>query len=210
MSVRFIGRDNVRKRLEPLEGAAGSTVYADGAVRIRSESENLVVRPSFGLGHDGSYETVHVAPLLEEIARDHLVAVVLVRLGGYAVGVFDGEELVVSKTDSRFVKNRHKQGGSSANRFRRRRDEQAKALIEEAADVAARVLTPWQDRARFAALGGDRTAIDRVLAEKRELAWLRERSLPRFFTVEEPRRRVLDALPYDLYAVGIEDEKPGR
>jgi hypothetical protein len=28
--------------------------------------------------------------------------------------------------------------------------------------------------------------------------------LPRFFTVEEPRRRVLDALPYDLYAVEIE------
>jgi hypothetical protein len=118
--------------------------------------------------------------------------------------VFDGEELVVSKTDSRFVKNRHKQGGSSANRFRRRRDEQAKALIEEAAEVAARVLTPWQGRARFAALGGDRTAIDRVLAEKRELAWLRERSLSRFFTVQEPRRRVLDALPYDLYAVQVE------
>jgi hypothetical protein len=204
VSVRFIGRDNVRKRLEPLEGTAGSTVYGDGAVRIQSESENLVVRPSFGLAHAGSYETVRVAPLLEEIARNHLVAVVLVRLGGYAVGVFDGEKLQVSKTDSRFVKNRHKQGGSSANRFRRRRDEQAKALIEEAADVAARVLTPWQGRVRFAALGGDRTAIDRVLAEKRELAWLRERSLPRFFTVEEPRRRVLDALPYDLYAVEIE------
>ena len=210
MSLRFIGRDNVRKRLSPLEGSAGSTVYGDGAVRIASQSENVVVRPSFGVAHTGSYAFVHVAPLLEEIARDHLVAVVLVRLGGYAVGVFDGEDLVVSKTDSRFVKNRHKQGGSSANRFRRRRDEQAKVLIEEAAEVTARVLGPWQGRAGFAALGGDRTAIDRVLAEKRELGWLRERSLPRFFTVEEPRRRVLDALPYDLYSVGIEDENPDR
>ena len=210
MSLRFIGRDNVRKRLGPLEGASGTTVYADGAVRISSADENVVVRPSFGLGHTGSYEFVHVAPLLEEIARDHLVAVVLVRLGGYAVGVFDGEQLVVSKTDSRFVKNRHKQGGSSANRFRRRRDEQAKALIEEAADVAARVLTPWRGRAEFAALGGDRTAVDRVLAERRELSWLGERSLPRFFTVEEPRRRVLDALPYDLYAVEVENGAPGH
>ncbi len=210
MSLRFIGRDNVRKRLEPLEGSAGRTVYADGAVRIESASENLVVRPSFGLAHTGAYGSVHVAPLLDEIGRNHLVAVVLVRLGGYAIGVFDGEELIASKADSRFVKNRHKQGGSSANRFRRRRDEQAKALIEEAAEVAVRVLGPWRDRAQFAALGGDGTAIDRVLAERRELAWLRERSLPRFFTVEEPRRRVLDALPYDLYAVGIEDEHPDR
>jgi Actinobacteria/chloroflexi VLRF1 release factor len=204
MTIRFIGRDNVRKRLEPLDGTPGRTTYADGAVRIESDSENLLVRPSFGLAHEGAYDSVHVGPLLEEIARDHIVAVVLVRLGGYAVGVFDGEVLQVSKVDSRFVKNRHKQGGSSANRFRRRREEQAKALIEEAAEVAARVLRPWQNRAAFAALGGDRGAIDLVLAEKRELAWLRERSLPRFFTVEEPRRRVLDKLPYDLYSVGIE------
>jgi hypothetical protein len=203
VSTRYIGRDNVRKRLEPLEGTAGRTVYADGSAQIASTRENLIVRPSFGLAHTGIYESVHVAPLLEEIARNHVVAVVLVRLGGYAVGVFDGEHLLVSKVDSRFVKNRHKQGGSSANRFRRRRDEQAKALVEEAAEVAGRVLAPWRDRAAFAALGGDRNAIDRVLAERRELEWLRERSLPRFFTVEEPRRRVLDALPYDLYSVEV-------
>lgn len=203
MSTRYIGRDNVRKRLEPLEGTAGRTAYADGSAQIASPRENLIVRPSFGLAHTGIYESVHVAPLLEEIARNHVVAVVLVRLGGYAVGVFEGEQLVVSKVDSRFVKNRHKQGGSSANRFRRRRDEQAKALVEEAAEVAERVLTPWRGRAGFAALGGDRNAIDRVLAERRELEWLRERSLPRFFTVEEPRRRVLDALPYDLYSVEV-------
>lgn len=206
MTTRFIGRDNMRKRLEPLEGSAGRAIYTAGAVRIESAAENILVTPSFGLAHTGSYDSVFVGPLLEEIARDHIVAVVLVRLGGYAVGVFDGEELKVSKVDSRFVKNRHKKGGSSANRFRRRRDEQAKALIEEAAEVAARVLGPWQGRAAYAALGGDRGAVDLVLAERRELAWLRDRSLSRFFTVDEPRRRVLDALPYALYSVAVESD----
>jgi hypothetical protein len=204
VSTRFIGRDNVRKRLTPLEGTPGRTTYADGAVRVESESERLVVRPSFGLAHEGSYDSVYLTPLLEEIARDHLVAAVLVRLGGYAVGVFDGERLVASKVGSRFVKNRHKKGGSSANRFRRRREEQARALIDDAADVAERVLTPWRDRATFAALGGDRSAIDAVLADRPGLAWLRERSLGRFFTVVEPRQRVLEALPYDLYSVEVE------
>jgi hypothetical protein len=204
VSTRFIGRDNVRKRLATLEGTPGRTTYADGAVRIESESEQLVVRPSFGLAHEGSYDSVYLAPLLEEIARDHLVAAVLVRLGGYAVGVFNGERLVASKVGSRFVKNRHKKGGSSANRFRRRREEQARALIDDAADVAERVLTPWRDRATFAALGGDRSAIDAVLADRPGLAWLRERSLGRFFTVVEPRQRVLEALPYDLYSVEVE------
>ena len=210
MTTRFIGRDNVRKRLAPLEGTAGRTVYGDGAVRIETESEQLVVRPSFGLAHEGTYDSVHLAPLLEEIARDHVVAAVLVRLGGYAVGVFDGERLVASKVGSRFVKNRHKKGGSSANRFRRRREEQARALIDDAAEVTERVLAPWRDRATFAALGGDRTAIDLVLADRPSLAWLRERSLSRFFTVAEPRQRVLDALPYDLYAVEVRSEPDSR
>jgi len=203
VSTRFIGRDNVRKRLAPLEGTPGRTVYADGAVSIEGASEAIVVRPSFGLAHEGSYDSVHVEPLLGEIARDHVVAAVLVRLGGYAVGVFDGEQLVASKVGSRFVKNRHKKGGSSANRFRRRREEQARALIDQAAEVTERVLAPWTERATFAALGGDRSAIDLVLADRPALAWLRERSLPRFFTVVEPRQRVLEQLPYDLYAVEV-------
>ena len=131
------------------------------------------------------------------------MAVLLVRLGGYAAGVLDGERLVASKVGSRFVKGRHKKGGSSANRFRRRREEQARALVDEAAEVAARVLGPWRDRVEFAALGGDRAAVDAVLAARTDLAWLRERAIPRFLTVPEPRQRVLEALPYDLYAAEV-------
>jgi len=203
---RFIGRDNLRKRLEPREGAPGRTTYAGGAVRIEpEEGERLLVRPSFGLEHAGEYERVRAGPLLEEITRDHVVAALLVRLGGYAVGVFEGERLVASKVGSRFVKGRHKKGGSSANRFRRRREEQARALAQEAADVAARVLEPHRGRIGFVALGGDRAAVDAVLAARPDLAWVRERALPRFFTVAEPRLRVLEALPYDLYAVEVEE-----
>ena len=127
------------------------------------------------------------------------------RLGGYATGVYEGERLVASKVGTRFVKNRHKKGGSSSNRFRRRRDEQAKALVEEAADVAAAVLEPWRDRIEYVALGGDRTAVDAALATRADLAWLRERALPRFFTVADPRQRTLEALPYDLYAAEVRE-----
>ena len=204
MSRRYIGRDNLRKRLAPGEGAPGRTIYAGGMVRIEpDEGERLEIRPSFGLAHEAAYERVRAAPLLEEIAADHAVAVLLVRLGGYAVGVFEGERLVASKVGSRFVKNRHKKGGSSANRFRRRREEQARELVEDAAEVAARVLEPYRGRIEFVALGGDRSAVDAVLAARPDLGWLRERALARFFTVAEPRQRVLEAFPYDLYAVEV-------
>ena len=209
MSGRWIGRANVRKRLEPREGAPGRTTYADGTVWIEpEEGERLLVRPPFGLAHAAEYDRVRAAPLLEELERDHVVAALLVRLGGYAVGVFEGERLVASKVGSRFVKNRHKKGGSSANRFRRRREEQARTLVDEAAGVAARVLEPHRDRVEFVALGGDRAAVDAVLAARPELAWLRERAVERFFTVPEPRQRVLEAFPYDLYAAEVATLSP--
>jgi len=206
---RFVGRENVRKRLAPLEGEPGRTTYADGAVRIEAAGEVLTVRPPFGLPHAGEYEIVRLEPLFEALAADHVVAALLVRLGGYAVGVFEGERLVASKVGSRFVKGRHKKGGSSSGRFRRRRDEQARALIEEAAEVAVSVLEPWRDRVEFAALGGDRAAVERVLAASPELAWLSERALPRFFSVPDPRQAVLEGLAYDLYSAEISVEANG-
>jgi Actinobacteria/chloroflexi VLRF1 release factor len=207
---RFVGRENVRKRLAPLEGEPGRTTYADGAARIEAAGKTITVRPPFGLAHEDAYEVVELEPLFEALAADHFVAALLVRLGGYAVGVFEGERLVASKVGSRFVKGRHKKGGSSSGRFRRRREEQARELIEEAAEVAARVLEAWRDRVQFVALGGDRTAVDRVLAASPELGWLSERTLPRFFTVRDPRQAVLDRLPYELYAAELTEEPAQR
>jgi hypothetical protein len=207
---RFVGRENVRKRLAPLEGEPGRTTYADGAVRIEAADEVITVRPPFGLPHAGEYEVVRLEPLFHALAADHVVAALLVRLGGYAVGVFDGERLVTSKVGSRFVKGRHKKGGSSSGRFRRRREEQARELIDEAAEVAARVLEAWRDRVQFVALGGDHTAVDRVLAASPELGWLSERALPHFFTVRDPRQAVLQRLPYDLYSAELSMEGDPR
>jgi hypothetical protein len=160
--ARFVGRENVRNRLAALEGRPGCTVYKDGQARIETPDETIVVRPPFGLAHEGAYESVELDPLLQALAADHTVAVLLVRLGGYAVGVLEGDRLVASKVGARFVKGRHKKGGSSQARFRRRRDEQARALIDEAAEVAVRVLEPWRDRSASALRPLRRGALERA------------------------------------------------
>jgi peptide subunit release factor 1 (eRF1) len=200
---RFVGRANAAKRLAPLDGTSGRSVYADGTARFETPDETLVVTPPFPLRHAGEYDVVRVGPLLEEIAEDHLAGAVLVRLGGYAVGVFEGERLVASKVGQRLVHGRHRAGGSSANRFRRRREEQARSLLDDAADVAARVLEPYRGRVEAVALGGDRTAVRRMIELRPELEWLDDLALARFFTVPDPRRAVLDRFPYDLYAVEL-------
>ena len=201
--ARYTGRENLRKRLEPHQGGQGRTTYEGGSVRIELPNETLTVRPPFGLSHEGSYETVELGRLFEALAEDHVVAALLVRLGGFAVGVFEGERLVASKVGTRFVKGRHKKGGSSANRFRRRREKQARELVEAAAETALAVLEPWRDRVEFVALGGDRRAVEDVLAAEPRLAWVAEKALPRFFTTGDPRLRELERLPYELYSAEI-------
>jgi predicted RNA methylase len=203
--VRYVGRANVAKRLEPLEGAAGRAVYASGTARFELADATLAVTPPFGLAHEHVYDSIVVEPLLEALRADHTVAALLVRLGGYAFGVFEGERLVVSKVGARFVKGRHKKGGSSSGRFRRRREGQERDLVREAASEAVRVLGPWRDEVERVALGGDRSAVSRMLAAEADLAWVEPLALERFFTVPDPRRRVLEELPYQLYAARLEE-----
>ena len=203
--TRFVGRANVVKRLAPLQGTAGRSLYAGGSARFETAEGTIVARPPFPLQHEAEYDVVELRPLLEVVREDHCVGAVLVRLGGYAVGVFEGERLVVSKVGSRLVHGRHRAGGSSANRFRRRREEQTHALLVEAGRTVLRVLEPHRATLDAVAFGGDRDAIRRLLALHPRLAWLEELRLERFHPVPEPRRAVLEKLPYDLYAVELSE-----
>jgi hypothetical protein len=204
--TRYIGRANVVKRVTALDGSAGRAVYRGGSARFELDEAMLTVTPPFGLQHEGEYDVLRAEPLLEALEVEARVAVVLVRMGGYAVGVFEGERLVASKVGTRFVKGRHKKGGSSSNRFRRRRGEQERELVDAAAAEAARVLGPWRERVEHVALGGDRTAVARVLESRADLAWLEPLALERFFDVPEPRLRVLEELPYQLYAAKVVED----
>jgi hypothetical protein len=204
--VRYVGRSNLAKRLEPLEGTPGRSVYEGGSARLELGDSTLTITPPFGLAHERVYDSIVVEPLLGALSADHVVAVLLVRLGGYAFGVFEGERLVVSKVGARFVKGRHKKGGSSSGRFRRRREGQERDLVREAASEAVRVLGPRRDEVDRTALGGDRSAVSRMLAAEDGLSWVEPLALERFFTVPDPRRRVLEELPYQLYAAKVVEE----
>ena len=135
-----------------------------------------------------------VEGLLAHVRRDRVVAVLLVRLGGHAAGVFSGRRLVDSKVDNRFVKGRHKKGGSSQRRFERRREEQARMALEQAADTAARVLLPHRPDLDALVLGGDRGALREVMADLR-LRPLRPLLVEDVLDVPEPRLKVLEATP---------------
>ena len=137
-------------------------------------------------------------------AVDRTVGVFLVRLGGFAAGVFTGSppRLVSSKVGSRLVHGRSAAGGTSQHRFARRRENQATAAIAAAADTAAKVLIPYADRLDAVVLGGDRKAITGARADPR-LRPVMKHAADRFLTVPDPRLAVLRDTPRLYLAVRI-------
>ena len=146
------------------------------------------------LARTGVLEGFDPAPLLEHVAKDRVVGVLLVRLGGHAAGVFSGARLVDSKVGTRNVHGRHRAGGSSQKRFARRREGQARVALEAAADVAVRVLLPHRGDIEAIVLGGDRRALTTVMEDPR-LRWMTGLASDRVLDVPDPRLAVLRGTP---------------
>jgi len=133
---------------------------------------------------------------------ERTAGVLLVRLGGFACGVFEGTQLLESKAGSRPVHGRAAAGGWSQQRFARRREGQAQVALQAAADTAARVLLPHLESLDAVVCGGDRGAVDTVLADPR-LAPLRGLVVPSLLDVPTPDRRLLLDSPSRFRAVSI-------
>ena len=140
--------------------------------------------------------------LVEHVLRDRRVGVLLVRLGGSACGVFDGPRLVASKVTVRQVHGRSAAGGQSQQRFARRREGQVRVALQASADTAVRVLLPHVGSLDAVVVGGERTAVDAVLADRR-LSALAPLVTGRLLDVPDPRQVVLEAAYDGLRAVRI-------
>ncbi len=137
------------------------------------------------------------------------IGLLLARKGAVAVGIAEGERLPVHKVDTRYVQGRTAAGGWSQQRFARRRENQAKAASAEAADLAVRLLLPEVDRLDAVVAGGDRRAVDTVLADRR-LAPLAALRADRLLDVSEPRYAVLVAAVAAARAVHVRVREPDR
>jgi hypothetical protein len=150
-----------------------------------------------------------IAAIAEVLAaharRPRVVGVLLVRLGGYAAGVFTGYPPVLhdAKVGSRPVHGRSAAGGWSQHRFARRREKQASEALDAAA-AAAVMIFGKQIAAGLDAvvLGGDRRAVAELRNEPRLAPYFRL-ATDRFLTVPDPKRAVLLETPRHFTAVKI-------
>jgi hypothetical protein len=150
-----------------------------------------------------------VDDLLGHLMVPRTIGLLLVRLGGYSVGIARAGVVLTSSTGSRLVHGRTAAGGQSQQRFARRREGQARVALRAAADTAARVLLPRAAELDAIVVGGDTAALRSLTADPR-LAALLARAEPRVLDIPEPRRAVLDEAARRARCVEVQLHPPGQ
>lgn len=172
-----------------------------GSVLFVADFGVMLVVPPFPVEVQDDYSELYTRPLVDSLERKRNVAALLLRLGGFTVGYFRGGVLVDSKTDQRFVKNRHRKGGQSQRRFDRIREKQVHELFGKACSEAREKLDEYQDEIEYVLFGGDRhTLID----FRKQCSYFEKygaRVLGRVLAVPgNPRRESLDDLPHEIWS----------
>jgi hypothetical protein len=193
-------------------GTLDAVELADGALRVTcADTTEVLLRAPFDRRPGPAAPSPPTASLLSSfgaaVALPHRAAVLLVRRGRWAVGVFHGSDLVVSKVDARQVQGRTSAGGWSQQRFARRRAHQTDAVVGAAVETAVRVLLPHAGEVAALFTGGDRGLVDDVLADPRlrPLAALRRGPA---LEVGDPTKAVLLGTPGQFRAVEVLIREP--
>ena len=181
-----LGQPDTSPEMAELAGSSGT-----GAVIFRSLDVSYLVIPPFPIISNASYHGFFTEPLHSLLTRNYRIALVLVRLGAYAVGVCDGENLVSSKVGTGLVHGRHKKGGSSAHRFERHRDKQIEYFLSRVCQRAREQLQPHATVLDYIVYGGAWTTIQSLNNQCPFLAKFDDRILPPLLDIPEPRQAIL-------------------
>jgi peptide subunit release factor 1 (eRF1) len=171
------------------EAAAGSEM---GAALFWSPPQMYLVLPPFPIDEEYVTDGYDVGPLRSLVSRDFLIALVLVRLGAYSIGVCRGTELIDSKTGTGLVHARHKKGGSSQARFARHRGKQIEQFLIRVCGHVREHIEPHSRSLDYLVYGGARTTILLLRKQCPFLGQFDDRILRMLLDVPDPRQAVLD------------------
>lgn len=170
-----------------------------GAVIFKGDESVLVILPPFPIVEASFHADVHILPMVSLLDDRPVVAVIFLRLGRYAVGVVEGDMLLASKTGTRYVKNRHRQGGSSQRRFERSRERLVRELYDKACAVAGEVIAPFRDSIDHLMFGGERHVLNGFVKRCRFVRELEKKMLNRRLPVGRPGQEALESATRDIW-----------
>ncbi|MDA1280359.1 MAG: Vms1/Ankzf1 family peptidyl-tRNA hydrolase [Chloroflexi bacterium] len=134
------------------------------------------------------------------VSTPRTVGIILLRLGHYAIGIAEDGKLIMTKSGTRFVKNQHRKGGQSSNRFRRGREKWIRELFDKVGEEANEKFGEYPGQIDHLALGGDRVVLGHFLKRITLVDGLADRALPNRLPVEQLGRKALDSAVLDTWS----------
>ena len=197
-SARYLPEDEPsRSRAAAIVGDLAKT---ETGVALYIQAERAIaLLPPFPIAADTLSNGAAVAPLRRLLTEELTVGVVMLRLGRYAVGVLRGDRLIASKTDSRYVKHRHRAGGTSQRRFERSRERLVRELYDKACQVVRDVFSPYHRQIDHVLLGGERHTLAGFQKRCPYLVDLGPRTLSRLVQVDRPNQKALESIAYEVW-----------
>ena len=174
-----------------------------GLVLLWGSKRLILIAPPFPVLEDSSYDSFCLTQLYELLNKGIIVGTILLRLGNYAVGVFSGEKLLVSKVGSRYVKNRHKAGGSSQRRFERSRERLKNELFEKVCQVAGNLFSAFDNRMGYILLGGDQYVLQQFCRSCKLISTKKSILLQRRLNVLRPGLSTLENIKNDVWSSNV-------
>jgi hypothetical protein len=163
-----------------------------GTIIFWSPGAKYLVLPPFPVPDSRLIHKIDTSELYDLLRKDHIIALVLVRLGSYGIGVYRGEKRLGSKVGTGLVHGRHRQGGSSAHRFERHRDKQIESFLTRVCRHAREQIEPYVKFMNYIVYGGARTTIQLLQKQCPLLGNLKTPALPSLLDIPEPRQAVLE------------------
>jgi hypothetical protein len=185
-------------------GVAEATVEsAMGAAFFWSPPEMYLVLPPFPVAGEYVTNGYDVEPLRCLLTHDFIIALVLVRLGSYSVGICRGTELMSSKTGTGLVHARHKKGGSSQARFARHRQKQIEQFLIRVCGHVREHIEPHARSLDYLVYGGARTTIVLLRKQCPFLSQFDDRVLRMLLDIPDPRKPVLEKAVSTVWSTDV-------
>ena len=162
-----------------------------GGVLFYSDYEQYLIIPPFPMHDRVVFHGFMIEPLNKFLQQEFTIAVVLVRLGAYAVGVFKGEALLSSKVGTGHIHSRHRKGGSSQRRFERGREKQMEYFFDRVCARTREHVEPFLNGLDFVVYGGERQTLLNFRKDCKFLQNIDHRVLKRTLDVRYPKHNAL-------------------
>ena len=178
-----------------------------GSVLFWGTTQKCIILQPFPLKEKYITNGYETEPLLSLISKDYTIGIVLVRLGHFSVGVCQGEKLILHDSGTGLIHGRHRQGGSSAARFQRRRKDQTHHFLERVGEHLQETLEPYARTIDYFVYGGARVTILRLQKQCPFLAQFDNRLLSPLLEVQDPRFSVLEKAVTEIWSSKVTEWK---